>query len=183
MRNKQRIYLGLAVLVLAAPLSLAQSASDKKSGSTSAKPHVAVTPETAQWGPPPASLMQGAPPDEFLKQPGFQVAIVSGDPSKPGSLYSVWLKCGDGFRVAPHWHPSDEHLTIVRGTFGLGHGDTWDSAKGQEMAAGTYVVMPAKMHHFGWCKGETIVQAHGIGPFKTYWLNPGFKGAQKPKTK
>ena len=181
MRNNHRIYLGVVVLALAAPPSLAQSDGSKKTGATTVKSHVMVTPEDVRWGTPPASLMQGAPPDEFLKQEGFQVAVVSGDPSKPGALYSVWLKCGDGFRVAPHWHPSDEHLTVIRGTFGLGDGDTWDSAKGQEMTAGTYVVMPAKMHHFGWCKGATIVQAHGIGPFKTHWLNPGRKGAQKPK--
>jgi hypothetical protein len=32
--------------------------------------------------------------------------------------------------------------------------------------------MPKGMHHFALNKGETIVQAHGIGPFKVNWLNP-----------
>jgi len=30
--------------------------------------------------------------------------------------------------------------------------------------------MLKEMRHFAWTKGETIVQIHGIGPFKTYWV-------------
>jgi hypothetical protein len=33
--------------------------------------------------------------------------------------------------------------------------------------------MPKEMRHFAWAKGETIIQIHGIGPFKTYWVEPG----------
>jgi hypothetical protein len=28
------------------------------------------------------------------------------------------------------------------------------------------------MHHFAWSSGETIVQVHGMGPFKIIYLNP-----------
>jgi len=28
------------------------------------------------------------------------------------------------------------------------------------------------VRHFANCKGETIIQAHGLGPFKVNWVNP-----------
>jgi hypothetical protein len=32
--------------------------------------------------------------------------------------------------------------------------------------------MPKEMRHFAVNKGETIVQVHGVGPFKVNWVNP-----------
>jgi hypothetical protein len=63
--------------------------------------HVLLTPDAVKWGPPPAAVMRGAPPEEFLKQGGFEVAVLSGDPSKPG-IYNIRFRCHDGYRVAPH---------------------------------------------------------------------------------
>jgi hypothetical protein len=40
------------------------------------------------------------------------------------------------------------------------------------LPAGSYSMMPKEMRHFVWAEGETIVQLHGIGPFKTIWVNP-----------
>jgi hypothetical protein len=31
-----------------------------------------------------------------------------------------------GYSVPPHWHPRDEHLTVISGTFMLGFGDRID---------------------------------------------------------
>jgi hypothetical protein len=28
------------------------------------------------------------------------------------------------------------------------------------------------MQHYAWAKGETIVQVHGMGPFKLVYVNP-----------
>jgi hypothetical protein len=28
------------------------------------------------------------------------------------------------------------------------------------------------MKHFAWAKGETVVQLHGIGPWKIQYVNP-----------
>lgn len=40
------------------------------------------------------------------------------------------------------------------------------------MSVGSFVLMPKEMRHFAMCKGETIVQLHGVGPFKVNWVNP-----------
>jgi hypothetical protein len=48
--------------------------------------------------------------------------------------------------------------------------------------------MPKEMRHFALCKGETIVQVHGAGPFKVNWVNPSevpppdTPAAAKPKS-
>ena len=34
------------------------------------------------------------------------------------------------------------------------------------MNVGDYALMPKKMAHFGWSKTDSIIQIHGIGPFK-----------------
>jgi len=40
------------------------------------------------------------------------------------------------------------------------------------LPAGTYGYWEAGMKHFVWIKGETIVQFHGMGPWKIEYVNP-----------
>jgi hypothetical protein len=40
------------------------------------------------------------------------------------------------------------------------------------MNFGNFTTVPKEMRHFGLCKGDTIVQVHGVGPFKVNWVNP-----------
>jgi hypothetical protein len=39
------------------------------------------------------------------------------------------------------------------------------------------------MRHFGQFKGETIVQVHGVGPFKVFYVNPADDPAAKTSKK
>ena len=78
------------------------------------------------------------------------------------------LKIAAGTRVPPHWHPVDEHLTVMSGTFYMGTGERFDESTATALTAGTYTMMPKDARHFGWTGSETIVQIHGVGPFKTY---------------
>jgi len=43
--------------------------------------------------------------------------------------------------------------------------------------------MPKEMRHFGQLKGDTIVQVHGIGPFKVIYVNPADDPAAKTSKK
>lgn len=103
--------------------------------------------------------------------PGAKMAVLLGDPAKTG-LYTIRLKAGDGYKIAAHWHPTTEHLTVISGTFNLGTGDKLDESKATAMSAGAFGTMPAKMHHYAWCKGETEIQVYGMGPFKVIYVNP-----------
>src|SRR5262245_58725822 len=79
--------------------------------------HVMVEAASLKWGDAPPSL-----------PPGAKAAVVSGDPSKPGP-FVVRLQVPSGYKIAPHWHPGDENVTVFSGTVAIGMGDTWDDSK------------------------------------------------------
>jgi quercetin dioxygenase-like cupin family protein len=103
--------------------------------------------------------------------PGVEITVLSGDPAKAG-IYTIRLRLADGTKIPPHWHPEDEHVTVLRGTFMAGMGDKFDDAALQELPAGTYVMMPKNVHHFAKASGQTVLQLHGQGPFVMNYVNP-----------
>src|SRR5260370_29669379 len=103
---------------------------------------------------------------------GCDLASVSGDPSAEGVPFVLRIRCADGTKVPAHWHPTDENVTVIKGTFLVGMGETFDETKLTTMNVGNFVTMPKEMRHFAMSKGETIVQVHGAGPFKVNWVNP-----------
>ena len=103
---------------------------------------------------------------------GCDLAPVSGDPSAEGAPFVLRIRCADGTRVPAHWHPTDENVTVLKGTLLVGMGETFDESKLQTMNVGNFVLLPKEMRHFALCKGEMIVQLHGTGPFKNNWVNP-----------
>jgi len=122
--------------------------------------HVLVTPGELKWGDPPPVLEKGA-----------TFAVVSGDPGKTG-LFVVRLQMPAGYRIAPHWHPTDEHVTVISGTFALGMGDKMDKATMKSLPAGGYALLPAESHHYAMATAATIVQIEGPGPFVLNYVNP-----------
>jgi hypothetical protein len=103
---------------------------------------------------------------------GCDVASVDGDMNADGTPFVLRLRCADGSKIPAHWHPTDENVTVLKGTFLVGMGETFDEAKMQTMNVGNFVSMPKEMRHYAMSKGETIVQVHGAGPFKVNWVNP-----------
>jgi hypothetical protein len=80
------------------------------------------------------------------------------------------LKMPDGYRIPAHSQP--ERVTVLSGTLYLGLGDGSDPASARRLGAGSYSSMPPKMVHFGWMKGETILQLTSIGPWTVTYVNP-----------
>ncbi len=103
---------------------------------------------------------------------GCDLAGVSGDPNAEGATFVVRIRCADGAKIPAHWHPTDENVTVLKGTFLVGLGDSFDETKLQTMNVGNFVTMSKEMRHFAVSKGETIVQVHAMGPFKVNWVNP-----------
>ncbi len=102
---------------------------------------------------------------------GCDIAGVSGDLNADGQPFVLRLRCADGSKVPAHWHPTDENVTVLRGVFLVGMGDKFDETKLQAMNVGNFVAMPKEARHFAMSKGDTIVQVHGMGPFKVNWVN------------
>ncbi|HEY7528475.1 MAG TPA: cupin domain-containing protein, partial [Candidatus Deferrimicrobiaceae bacterium] len=93
------------------------------------------------------------------------------------------LKIPDGYKIPAHWHPKAENLTVIQGVFYLGTGDRLDPSKGTPLKAGDFSMMPGGMHHFAWSRGETVVQAHGMGPFQMNYVDPKDDPSKGAKTK
>jgi len=129
--------------------------------------HVILMPDALQWKPNP------------MLPPGAQATILSGDPTKAGSVYAIRLKVPDGFKIPLHWHPSAENVTVLKGTLMIGVGEKVDPDKLKAVPAGGFMQMPKQMRHFGMARGETILQLHGVGPFQINYVNP----ADDPRNK
>lgn len=119
-----------------------------------------LTPDELRWGKPPPGLPAAA-----------EAAVVDGDPAQPG-WFAVRLRMPDGTQIRPHWHPTDEHITVLSGRFGVGMGDSWSTTQMKELPPGGYAMMPAGHRHFAVAHGETIVQVTGPGPFQIHYVNP-----------
>src|SRR5215813_9638193 len=110
--NMKKYQIGIVALVLlaAVTLSLAQGGKDnaKKSQPATGKAeqaHTMITPNDVKWGPAPPALPAGA-----------QIAVLSGDPSK-AEPFTIRRKAPDGYKIMLHWHPTDENVTVLEGTF------------------------------------------------------------------
>lgn len=95
---------------------------------------------------------------------GARMAVLEGDPAGDGA-FVMRIDFPDGFAFPPHTHPTDEHLTVLEGTFLVGMGERVDTAAMQRVPAGGVVTAPAGMAHYARAEGRTIVQINGKGPF------------------
>jgi hypothetical protein len=121
----------------------------------------AFTPDAVPYGPAPAFVA-----------PGAQLAVLEGDPGAATGDYTVRLKMPDGYRIAPHWHPKRENVTVISGTFKVGMGDRFEESKMGEFPAGSFAFLDPDMHHYAMASGEVVVQVHGMSPLQFNYVNP-----------
>jgi hypothetical protein len=146
--------------VVAGAVVITSGAAGRAVEQASAQPHTVVNAAEVKWGPASPAL-----------PPGATSMLLSGDPSKEGQAFAIRVKLPDGYRIPPHWHPTDEHVTVLQGTFMIGMGEKFDKAALKPLTVGGYAHTIAKMPHFALTKGETIVQVHGVGPFTLTYVN------------
>ena len=152
--KKIRVGRVLAVMAGIGALAMAASSQEKKEGMEA---HKIVHFGDLKWTP-------------IIK--GCDLAPVAGDMNAEGAAFVLRLRCADGTKIPAHWHPTDENVTVLKGTFLVGMGESFDESKLQTMNVGNFVTMPKEMRHYAMSKGETIVQVHAMGPFKVNWVNP-----------
>ncbi len=161
---KSRTVIAVAALTFVGVLVAQEHPKDSQATSHGQQIH---TPDEIKWKDGPASL-----------PPGAKMAVLEGDPTKEGP-FTMRVLLPDGFSISPHIHPAVEHITVISGTFNFGMGEKFDKSATQAMPAGTFGHWPAGMKHFAWANGDTIVQLHGIGPWKIQYVNP----ADDPRNK
>lgn len=149
------------LILLAAALTVGPAARGQEPKSAAPAPaHVMVGPADLQWADGPGSIPAGA-----------KFAVIEGDP-KSAALFTMRLKLPTAYQIPAHWHPADEHVTVISGTFHMGMGEKLDTAKGSALGAGSFAVMPAQARHYAWTSEETIIQLHGMGPWGINYVNP-----------
>ena len=141
-------------LLLIAAVVVAQDAAP------AASQHVIAAPSDLKWGDPPPVFEKGA-----------SFTVVSGNPMEAGP-YVVRLRMPAGYKIMPHWHPTDENVTVFSGAFEIGMGEKFDRAAMKTVPAGGFALLPAEMRHYAMAKTAAIVQVHGMGPFKLTYVNP-----------
>jgi quercetin dioxygenase-like cupin family protein len=153
------------VVLLLSVIFIAASSAGRAQAPAAA--HAGMLPSEIKWGPAPPAL-----------PPGAQAAVLAGDPGKEG-VFVIRAKFPAGYRIPPHWHPTDELITVLSGTFQFGMGEKFDAAALRSYPAGSFVNAAKEMRHFAQAKGPTVIEVTGAGPFTLTYVNP----ADDPRTK
>lgn len=129
--------------------------------------HIMVMPNAIKWGNTPPGL-----------PPGSKAAVIEGNPNVAG-LFTMRAKIPANYKIMPHWHPADEHITVIKGSCYMGIGDKFDRKTAKMMPTGAFAVMKTGTHHYFFTKEECIIQLHGKGPWGITYINP----ADDPRNK
>lgn len=149
----------LSLALVSLPIAAAQGqAPHEKKGAASG--HIMLVPADMIWTDGPPSLPAGS-----------KMSVLEGDLAKKGP-FTVRFQVPANYRIQAHWHPADEHITVLSGTFYMGMGDKLDTAKSTALPPGGFAVMATGTRHFAWTATESVIQLHGIGPWGITYVNP-----------
>jgi len=159
--NKPALWVVVALLPWA---TAAQTKAPTKTAAAPAKPSpMVVEPGSEKWVDVPAAALVGTPSVELGGT--LRLAVLQGDPTTAGRSYTLRLSCTDGLKIAPHWHPTTENVTVVKGEAAVGMGSKWDDGALKAVPTRGFFSAGPQMRHFAQCKGDTVLQVHGIAPF------------------
>jgi quercetin dioxygenase-like cupin family protein len=123
------------------------------------KTHVMFKGTDLKWSDGPPSLPKGS-----------RMVVLEGDPADEG-IFTMRLRLPANYRIAPHWHPAWEHVTVIDGSFWMGRGEKFNANALQEVPAGGFAAMAAGTRHFAMTKSGTTIQLHGMGPWQIIYVN------------
>lgn len=114
--------------------------------------------DMTDWGTPKALL------------PGAKDYVLQGNPGTYGP-YTIRLHLPAGFKIAPYTQSSTTFITVLSGDYHMGVGSTFNVAKGKELVAGSFVIVPPDVAVYAWTTADTVLQIHGVGPWDVKYLN------------
>lgn len=122
------------------------------------EPPLMVRPADVRWVDAPSM----APP--------AKIAVLEGDLAK-AEPFTMRVRLPTGYKIAPHTHPIHERVTVLSGTFHIGHGRHFDEKKATALPAGSLAIMGPGRPMYVFANEETIIQVHGVGPWDIQYLN------------
>ncbi|MCG9973388.1 cupin domain-containing protein [Christiangramia crocea] len=117
-----------------------------------------VRAENIQWKPCPPNLPEGC-----------KIAVFEGDP-KSSDLFTVRFQVDEGFFMAPHSHPKDERVTVLKGKVSVAFGTEGTRESAKQFGPGDYYVNARGAIHSVWADSNSIIQITGIGPWEAEFL-------------
>ncbi len=96
---------------------------------------------------------------------GSKAAVLEGNPKAAGP-FTMRVRVPAGAKIAPHWHPRPERVTILSGELRLGFGDAFDEGSTSTFRAGDFYINPPQSHHFIYFDRDTELQITGEGPWE-----------------
>jgi quercetin dioxygenase-like cupin family protein len=92
---------------------------------------------------------------------GAKFVVIAGDPRAKG-IFVVRMMLPPKYRIPAHNHQTDEGVTVISGALYVGMGN--------EARRGRLAVALARMIHYAWTTGKTVVPAEG--PFGMTYVDP-----------
>ena len=121
---------------------------------------IAFTADAVVWKDGPPSLPAGS-----------KIAVLEGDPRAEG-MFTIRVRVPAGAKLAPHWHPRHERVTILSGAAELGFGSTADRSTARRFGPGSFYVNPPRAMHYLFFPEETTMQMTGTGPWEIFTGEP-----------
>jgi phosphosulfolactate phosphohydrolase-like enzyme/quercetin dioxygenase-like cupin family protein len=101
---------------------------------------------------------------------GSKAMIIQGNPKHSG-LFAMRHKIPANWKVMPHTHTADEHITVLSGSCYLGIGKAYDEDAATKLLTGSFTVMKAGTAHFFFTREDCVIQIHGMGPQNIAYIN------------
>lgn len=139
-----------------------QDQAETESQDQQAEQHQVFPSDEIEWGSPPPSF-----------EPGAEMAILEGDPSAEGEVYTLRLRLPPDYFIAPHTHPLPERAMVLSGTLYLGHDDEMDKESAERLEPGAYFTLPPEMVHYviSDSEEETILHITSVGPLELNYVD------------
>ena len=94
---------------------------------------------------------------------GTKMIMLYGHPGEAGP-YIFRVQFPAGYKLPAHRHADQRSVTVLRGTYWSGVGETFDPAKLRKFGPRDYYITDAGVPHFSWAETEVVIQEMGIGP-------------------
>ena len=103
---------------------------------------------------------------------GAKMAVLSGNPAKPGT-FKLQIKMPADYAVPAHHHPGEEVVRVRSGTLNYGMSDKLDKTNAGTLTdPATHVTMHAGMNHWVFTTAPAVIEVTGTGPFEIVYADP-----------
>jgi hypothetical protein len=120
--------------------------------------HLVMTPQQIHWEP--ATMLP----------PGAEMAVLEGVPAESG-FFAMRLRLPANYQIPPHWHNTNERVTVLSGALHLGMGEQMHREQAQALPASSYASMPPRTRHFVFTEEPTEILIATLGPWDINYVN------------